>query len=327
NEKQYKERRKLEEAFKLEEEQRRREETRKYDEERRKLDEELIRQKEESRKLEEERRKDTRKISAFVQSQSDAHSIYRSALVSGWANGVPTGERKTKLDDLRSALGISMEEHAELEKEVKHQTYMEAFKRIWVPSGKASSGWDDDLWRQALKRARSAPFITPARAAVLDQLREKFQVSTEEHLQIEAKLLAEIQTTSRKPTVVVIDDDEEFLQVVVATLEDAGLGTKAFTTSDEAFEMLKTSNPDLILCDINLPKSTMGGFTFYEKLKQLQHLKFVPFIFLTGYSDESLARKGKELGVDDFLTKPFNDSHLISTIKGKIRRYRELRSK
>ncbi|MBI3112591.1 MAG: response regulator, partial [Ignavibacteriales bacterium] len=84
---------------------------------------------------------------------------------------------------------------------------------------------------------------------------------------------------------------------------------------------------DIIISDINLETSTMGGFTFYEKVRELEHLQEVPFIFLSGLSDEVLIRTGKELGVDDYITKPFSDETLIATIKGKVKRFKQLKNR
>lgn len=127
--------------------------------------------------------------------------------------------------------------------------------------------------------------------------------------------------------VVLIDDDEKLLHLVKETIEDAGFEVLAFTTSDDAYRVLKTETPDLILSDINLETSTMGGFSFYEKIREMDHLEEVPFVFLSGLSDEVLVRTGKEMGIDDYITKPFSDQHLLAVIKGKIKRYRQIKNK
>jgi len=127
--------------------------------------------------------------------------------------------------------------------------------------------------------------------------------------------------------VFLIDDDEKLLNIVKETIEDEGFIVSAFSTSDDAYKALKTETPDLILSDINLETSTMGGFSFYEKVRELDHLEEVPFIFLSGLSDEVLVRTGKEMGIDDYITKPFSEQSLIATIKGKIKRYRQIKSK
>ena len=209
---------------------------------------------------------------------------------------------------------------------MKAHAYVESFKVLWMPSKRAAASRDDTLWQQAFRRAWSAGNMSAERTAAVAELRKKYRLSIEEHMKIEAKLLAEAKVSSRKPVIVAVDDDDKLLLLVAVSLEDAGFEVKTFRTSDEALEELKEFNPDLILCDINLETSTVGGFTFYEKIRTMKHLKLVPFIFLTALADDALIRSGKELGVDDYITKPFEDELLIATIKGKLKRYKELRA-
>jgi CheY-like chemotaxis protein len=131
----------------------------------------------------------------------------------------------------------------------------------------------------------------------------------------------------QRATIVVVDDDDRLLEVIASMLEDSDFDVRAFSTTDEAYTLLREFTPDLILSDINLETSTMGGFTFYQKVREIDHLYDVPFVFLSGLSDELLIRMGKELGVDDYITKPFSDETLIATIKGKIKRSRQLKER
>ena len=227
---------------------------------------------------------------------------YRLVLSSVWADGAVSEEETLTLKQLRESLSISSEEHARLEKEVQRETYIEAFKKAW------HSGT-----------------ITPENTSVLSELRQRFQISNEEHLTIESRILWEIQPVKDRPTLLVVDDDERLLKVVSKTLNEAGFITTPVTTSDEAYAYLKESSPDLILCDVNLETSTMGGFAFYEKVREFERLRDTPFIFLSGLTDEALVRTGKELGVDDYLSKPVSEETLVATIKGKLRRYHELK--
>ncbi len=127
--------------------------------------------------------------------------------------------------------------------------------------------------------------------------------------------------------VFIIDDDEKLLNILESTISEEGYTVFAFSTSDDAYQALKDATPDLILSDINLETSTMGGFSFYEKVRELDHLQEVPFVFLSGLSDEVLVRTGKELGVDDYVTKPFSEKHLLAVVKGKIKRYQQLKAR
>ena len=69
----------------------------------------------------------------------------------------------------------------------------------------------------------------------------------------------------------------------------------------------------------------MGGFTFYEKIQELKNIQGIPFIFLTGLTDESLLRTGKELGADDYLLKPISEQVLVSALRGKLKRFKQLK--
>ncbi len=100
---------------------------------------------------------------------------------------------------------------------------------------------------------------------------------------------------------------------------------QSFSTSDEAIVALKDLTTDLIMSDINLDTSTMGGLSFYEKVRLYQHLAMVPFVFLSALWDEGMIRYGKRLGADDYLTKPISNELLLDTIRGKIKRYRQMR--
>ncbi|MBI4417802.1 MAG: response regulator [Ignavibacteriales bacterium] len=228
--------------------------------------------------------------------------IYRRVLAEVWEDGAATEEENEQLADLRGSLLIRPNDHERLEKEAKREAYAKAFRRAW------SSG-----------------AISPESASALADLRRKFNISIDEHEQIEAKLLWELRSLSQKAQIVVIDDDDKLLKVISDSLQDAGFQTLAFTTTDEAFKALKEITPDLILSDINLETSTMGGFSFYEKVREIERLHEIPFIFLSGLTDEVLIRTGKELGVDDYITKPFSHETLIATIKGKLKRYRQLK--
>jgi len=129
----------------------------------------------------------------------------------------------------------------------------------------------------------------------------------------------------RLPKVVMIDDDKDLLSVLSSTIESGGFEVFSLSTSDEAYALLKKFTPDIILCDINLETSTMGGFTFFEKVQEIDHLKRVPFMFLSGLNDDVIIRTGKEMGADDYLTKPIKGQNLLAALRGKLKRFEQLR--
>ncbi len=159
----------------------------------------------------------------------------------------------------------------------------------------------------------------------LQELRRQLGISSERQAQIETNVLAELQKRPSAESILVIDDDEQMLVLITRLLELHGYQVTALTTTDEAYVLLKKWKPRLILSDVNLETSTMGGFAFYERVRELQQLEDVPFIFLTGLSDEAIVRAGKELGADDYLTKPVSEQALLSAVKGKLKRFERFR--
>ncbi|MGD1045424.1 MAG: response regulator [Bacteroidota bacterium] len=230
---------------------------------------------------------------------SDLES-YRQALAHAWCDGALTENEERQLSELRTVFDITKAENEQIEKNVKHECY-----------------------RNSLLRQLSDNSKTYSNSKSLADLQRTFQVSDEEHLHIQTQLMDTIQHKQRDK-VLVIDDDTRLLELLAISLEDSGFDVTALPTSDEAYALLRKFIPDLILCDINLETSTMGGFTFYEKVQELKNIQSIPFVFLTGLTDEALVRTGKELGVDDYLMKPISEQTLVATLRGKLKRFRQL---
>lgn len=291
-------------------EQRRREEEarRAAEEERRRREQQ--REEEQRRSAEEERRKRAMEQQAppvaaqeaSAISRADALATYKKFLAEVWVDGAPDRGEEIRLLNLRAALSISLEEHAVLQAEVKHTAYATRVRRAWL-----------------------AGLVTSETSPLLTEYQFQFRISPQEHAEIMKHVLADIRAAQNRPSIMVIDDDVKMLDFLAEILSVEGFDVHAYATTDDAFKALSSMKPDLILCDINLETSTMGGFSFYEKLQEVPELHDVPFIFVSGLTDEALIRAGKELGVDDYITKPFSEETLIATIRGKLRRFRRLR--
>jgi CheY-like chemotaxis protein len=226
---------------------------------------------------------------------------YRKTLADMWYDGALTADEKRRLNELRTLLEITDAEHEGIEKNVKRECY-----------------------KNVIIRQLSNNPISLSDAKSLSDLRCTFQISEEEHLQIQTQLMNVIQHKQRNK-ILVIDDDTRLLELLESSLEDNGFDVTALSTSDEAYALLRKFVPDLILCDINLETSTMGGFTFYEKVQEMKNVQNIPFVFLSGLTDEVLVRTGKELGVDDYLMKPISEQTLVSTLRGKLKRFKQLK--
>jgi two-component system, sensor histidine kinase and response regulator len=125
-----------------------------------------------------------------------------------------------------------------------------------------------------------------------------------------------------KPIILIVDDEVDLLDVTASFLDMEGFSVLTAGGVKAALEILKTVKPDLIMSDITMPELT--GFDLYESVRQTPSLLNVPFIFVSGHNDPDHIKTGKELGSDDYITKPFNPVMLVSTIKGKLKRHQQI---
>jgi len=113
-------------------------------------------------------------------------------------------------------------------------------------------------------------------------------------------------------TIFAVDDSDTNLSIVKKSLEK---NYRIFTMPSAAkmFTLLEKITPDIILLDIEMPE--MDGFEALLCLKSNPLHKDIPVIFLTGYTDDEIEAKGLELGVVDFIAKPFSVPVLLNRIK------------
>ncbi len=115
--------------------------------------------------------------------------------------------------------------------------------------------------------------------------------------------------------ILVVDDEKNILDIIVFNLQNEGYETISAMDGEQAIEMQKKYNPDLILLDVMLPKT--DGFTVCKTIRQYSN---VPIIMLTARADEVDKIMGLELGADDYITKPFSMKELSARIMANTRR-------
>ena len=221
-------------------------------------------------------------------------------------------EAQKRLDDQRAKAKV--EEELRKKEQFERQAAEEKRRQL-----------EEDTRRREEEQLRKSQERLKQEDEARHEEKKKTKLDEKTERKIEERVLARLREELGRPKIVIIDDDQKLLTLFKEAIEEGGYTVEAFSTSDEAYKHLREHIPDLIICDINLETSTMGGFTFFEKIREINELAEVPFIFLTGLTDEVLIRTGKELGVDDYLTKPISEKALLSTIKGKIKRFQELK--
>ncbi len=105
---------------------------------------------------------------------------------------------------------------------------------------------------------------------------------------------------------------------VVETLQDAGHQTLEAENGREGLKVLLDSRPDLVLCDITMPE--MNGFEFIAEVHDKHpELADVPIIFLSALADRRDVIAGRQLGADDYITKPIDYELLLATVESRLK--------
>ena len=118
-----------------------------------------------------------------------------------------------------------------------------------------------------------------------------------------------------KICILVVDDDISMIKILRAHLENKGYKVLAAMNGAEALQSVEMELPDLIILDIMMPK--MDGFEVCQRLREWSQ---IPIIMLSALGDESDKVKCLDLGADDYMTKPFGASELMSRVRAVLRR-------
>ena len=117
-------------------------------------------------------------------------------------------------------------------------------------------------------------------------------------------------------TVLIIEDDTALRENTAELLELSGFNALTAPNGKIGIEKAKTTIPDVIVCDIMMPE--VDGYGVLEVLSLTQETMHIPFIFLSAKTEHKEIRKGMDMGADDYLTKPFEESELISAIESRL---------
>lgn len=119
----------------------------------------------------------------------------------------------------------------------------------------------------------------------------------------------------------VVDDEPTNRFILKSLLKKNNFDVIEAIDGSQAIDIFLEKSPDIIFMDIMMP--VMDGYAATEKIKSLSKEKFIPVIFLTAMTNEESLNKCIASGGDDFLTKPFNKTILMSKIQS-MRRIQDL---
>ena len=125
-------------------------------------------------------------------------------------------------------------------------------------------------------------------------------------------------TTDETKSILIIDDDITVRKLISHHLKRNNYIVIEADGATKAFEVLKTDDVDLVLCDVTMEE--MDGFTFCKKVRQDENYKALPFVFVTAKNSKEDKSKALEVGGDDIITKPFDITDLLLKVKALIKR-------
>ena len=115
--------------------------------------------------------------------------------------------------------------------------------------------------------------------------------------------------------VLVVDDEQLIRDVIKEYLLEENIEVYEAENGKTAIEMVQSNEINLIIMDIMMPQ--MDGYSAYKKIKEI---KKIPCIMLSARGEEYDKLIGFELGIDDYVTKPFSPKELVARVKAVMKR-------
>ncbi len=117
-------------------------------------------------------------------------------------------------------------------------------------------------------------------------------------------------------TILAVDDSGSLRQMVAFSLQAAGYNVVQAVDGQDGLDKAKEKTVDLVLTDQNMP--VMDGLTLIKNLRDLATYQRVPILMLTTESSDEMKAKGKAVGANGWLVKPFDPKRLIEVVQKVI---------
>lgn len=125
-----------------------------------------------------------------------------------------------------------------------------------------------------------------------------------------------------KIRVLLVDDEKDFLEPISFWLESKGYSVILANNGQQAIELLKSSHPDIIFLDINMP--VMDGIEALVRIRKFN--KEIPVILLTAHGDSKKTAVVRQLGISGFFPKKANLAQLTDILETTLRTHKKLHS-
>ncbi len=124
--------------------------------------------------------------------------------------------------------------------------------------------------------------------------------------------------------ILVVDDEPTIVRLMEFILARQGHQMIVAVNGEEALEKIKGEQPDLVLLDIMMPR--IDGYEVAHRLRADPQTAALPIIMLSAKAQDEDVRKGVEVGVNEYITKPFAPDHLVQVVAKHLSRIEDEKS-
>ncbi len=118
--------------------------------------------------------------------------------------------------------------------------------------------------------------------------------------------------------ILVVDDEPPIVRLMGFILARHGHQILSAVNGEQALEMVREHNPDIVLLDIMMPR--IDGYEVARTLRADPKYARLPIIMLSAKAQEEDIQKGIEVGVDEYITKPFSPEHVVHAVHDQMKR-------
>jgi len=158
-----------------------------------------------------------------------------------------------------------------------------------------------------------------------EHLDESMQLIPLGEVQNQRNIVAQSSATSGQPSILIVDDSSSVRNLVEFVLDADGYKVLQAEDGQQAWHMLQSMKPDLVLSDCEMPNMT--GLELLERIREEERFNDVPVILLTARRSEEDEVLGLKSGADDYIGKPVEPLKLQARVKKTLALYEHIRSR
>lgn len=114
------------------------------------------------------------------------------------------------------------------------------------------------------------------------------------------------------PKILIAEDEQDILELITFTLQFGGYEVIPTSNGEDALEMARKEQPDLVLLDVRMPR--MSGYEVCTQVKADRDINHIPVVFLSAKGQEAEIKTGFDTGAIDYILKPFAPDHLLKRL-------------